>query len=192
MKYLRFKKNQSQLLYDDYIGRCERYLKVLTQEDQDESLMELNSFIYEYMNHQSGEDETMLLQQIIDRLGEPAVTLHEVVATKKVNQALRTYQLHHLFQALLANLKYGFAYVLLFILSIFLLSFPVLIILKLIFPNDTGLFIGDGTMIFGFVSQHDDKIEVLGYWLFPFAILLFTGLYFTIFYFLKQLKKETK
>lgn len=190
MKPIEFKNQASQRVYNDYMNRCKRVIKILSDSDQQECLMEVNSYIYEYVNNHQHEEELTALLNIIERLGAPEVTLKEVVAGKKISQAVRTFNLKHLIQALLLNLRNGIAYIILFIMTLTLLCFPVVIILEIINPVKTGLWVGKGHFVFGQILPQAGVNEVLGNFFIPVVILLGILLYFLIIFLLKLVKSK--
>lgn len=190
MKPIEFKNQASQRVYNDYMNRCRRVINILSDEDQKECLMEVNSYIYEYVNNHQHEEELTALLNIIERLGPPEITLKEVVADKKINQAVRTFNLKHLIQALLLNLRNGIAYIILFIMTLTLICFPVVIIMEIINPVKTGLWVGKGHFAFGQVFPQAGVNEVLGNFFIPVVILLGILLYFLIIFLLKLVKSK--
>jgi len=190
MKPIEFKNQASQRAYNDYMNRCKRVINILSDEDQKECLMEVNSYIYEYVNNHQNEEELTALLNIIERLGAPEVTLKEVVADKKINQAVRTFNLKHLIQALLLNLRNGIAYIILFIMTLTLICFPVVIIMEIMNPEKTGLWVGKGHFVFGRVFPQAGVNEVLGNFFIPVVILLGILLYFLIIFLLKLVKSK--
>ncbi|MFD2523176.1 DUF1700 domain-containing protein [Emticicia soli] len=190
MKPIEFKNQASQRVYNDYMNRCKRVIKILSDSDQQECLMEVNSYIYEYVNNHQHEEELTALLNIIERLGAPEVTLKEVVASKKINQAVRTFNLKHLIQALSLNLRNGIAYIILFIMTLTLLCFPVVIIMEILNPVKTGLWVGKGHFVFGQVLPQAGVNEVLGNFFIPVVIVLGILLYLLIIFLLKLVKSK--
>jgi uncharacterized membrane protein len=190
MKAITFKNATSQRVYNDYINRCKRVISILSATDQEDCLMEVNSYIHEYMQNHQQEDETTALLNILERLGNPEDTLKEVVAAKKIDQAVKTFNIKHLIQALLLNLRNGIVYIILFIMTILLVSFPISIVLKLLYPEKTGLFVGKGHFFIGMI---DDKLgvpEVLGNWFIPVITIIGLIFYFIIIFLLKIVKNK--
>lgn len=190
MKLIEFKNTDTQRIYNEYINRSKRAVKILSVEDQEDCLMEINSYIYEYIQNNPQELELTALLNILERLGDPEITLKEVVATKKIDQAVKTFNAKHLIEALLLNLKNGVVYVILFIMALFGTSFPILIILKLIYPKLTGLYVGEHTFYFGIAPKRAGVSEVLGEWFIPVVILLSILFYFIIIFLLKLVKNK--
>lgn len=190
MKLIEFKNIDTQRVYNDYINRSKRAVKILSAEDQEDCLMEINSYIYEYIQNNPQEKELTAMLNILERLGDPEITLKEVVAAKKIDQAVRTFNVKHLMQALLLNLKNGVVYVILFIMALLGACFPILIVLKLIFPELTGLYVGNHTLFFGITPKRHGVSEVLGNWFIPSVILLGVLFYFIIIFLLKLIKNK--
>ncbi len=190
MKRISFHNTAAQRIYDDYIMRCQRILRTLPASDQEECLMETNSYIYEYMQQHQQEDETNALLNILERLGSPDTTLKEVVAAKKIDQAVKTFNLKHLIQALLLNLRNGFVYVILLMMTILLISFPITIVFKLFYPAQTGLYVGNGDFFIGVDDDQHDTTEVLGNWFIPVISVIGLMSYFIIIFLLKIVKNK--
>lgn len=190
MKLIEFKNTDTQRIYNDYINRSKRAVKILSAEDQEDCLMEINSYIYEYIQNNPQEQELTAMLNILERLGDPEITLKEVVATKKIDQAVRTFNVKHVIQALLLNLKNGVVYIILFIMALLGASFPILIILKLIYPDLTGLYVGKHTFFFGITPKSNGISEVLGDWFIPVVMLLSVLFYFIIIFLLKLVKNK--
>ena len=190
MKLIEFKNTDTQRVYNDYINRCKRAVKILSIEDQEDCLMEINSYIYEYIHNNPQEQELTAMLNILERLGDPAITLKEVVAAKKIDQAVRTFNVKHLMQALLLNLKNGLVYIILFIMALLGACFPILIVLKIIYPELTGLYVGKHTFFFGITLKREGVSEVLGDWFIPVVILLSVLFYFIIVFLLKLVKNK--
>lgn len=190
MKAIAFSNPASQRLYHNYMDRCKRVVHILSAQDQQECLMEINSYIYEYIQENRQQDEMTALLNILERIGDPEITLREVVASKKIDQALRTYNIKHLLQALYLNLRNGVAYILLFVLTLLLLTFPILIIVKIIDPIHTGLWTGKGAFFLGVTDDDSRFIELLGHWFIPVLIITGILLYLAIVNILKAIRKK--
>jgi hypothetical protein len=190
MKRIEFFSLEAQRIYDTYISRCVRSLAILSQEDKEDCLMELNSHIYEYIQAHSDDSEITRLLNALDRLGEPELTLREVIAAKKIDQAVRTFNIKHLIQALVLNVRNGLVYIVLSVMTLLLVAFPSLILLKILYPDDTGYFRGNGQNDFGYIVGHEGKTEVLGYWFIPIMLAFCAVLYAVIFLCLKLLRRK--
>ncbi len=190
MKLIEFKNNLAQRIYLDYIDQCKSVIRVLSDDDQEECLMEVNSYIYEYLQDNPDKDEILALKTILERIGSPAITMKEVVAHKKIDQALQSYKLNHLLQALWLNLSNGIAYVLLFIMTLLLLCFPIVILMKVLYPHKTGLFVGKGIFFMGMVDLDGSQQELLGQWFIPVVCLLGLVLYFVILVLLRFVRNK--
>jgi hypothetical protein len=179
MKAISFGTQSAQRVYNDYIQRCRRATSILSAKDKEEVLLE--------------------------RLGAPEETLKEIVADKKIGQATLTFNPKHLVQALLLNLTNGVIYIVLFVLFLFEIAFPVLIILKLIYPDHVGLYTkSNGGFLYGYVSKagsggisvgysnHAERTEILGLWFIPATLLVAVLIYIGIVFLLKVVKKNKK
>lgn len=189
MKAIEFKNPASQRVYNNYINRCKRVVQILSKADQEECLMEVNSYIYEYITDHR-EDEMTALLNILDRLGDPEITLKEVVASKKIDQAIKTFNVRYLLQALFLNLRNGIAYIVLSFMTIMLVTFPILIVMKIIKPEITGLWVGPHTFFFGITRKQEGIREIAGNYFIPIAIVTCILLYFIIIYILKVIRKK--
>src|SRR6478609_3558476 len=147
MKKIEFKSKNAQKIYDDYLSRCTRMLRVLSEKDRSESLLEINSHIFEFIQNNGTEDELDSLLNIIERLGPPEITLKEVIANKKIDQAVRTLNPRYVVSALIHNIGRGVGYTILSLLFLLLPVFLFLIVAKIIEPNNVGLFVGDGSFL---------------------------------------------
>lgn len=190
MKLIEFKNTNAQRIYTDYINRSKRVIRILSNEDQEDCLMEINSYIFEYIQNHQNEDETSALLNILERLGSPEITLKEVVAAKKIDQAVKTFNLKHLIEALFLNLRNGLVYIVLFVLTLLLVCFPILIVMEILYPEETGLFVGEKTFFFGMTDPKSGIQEVLGSAFIPVVILLGVGFYFLIVFLLKLVKNK--
>ena len=190
MKLIEFIDAATQRVYQNYINRCIRVVKILSSEDQEDCMMEVNSYIYEYIQNQKNEAEMTSLLNILERMGDPEITLKEVVAGKKIDQAIKTFNLKYLVQALFLNLKNGVVYVILAFMTLLLVSFPILIVMEILYPNEMGLHIGERTFFFGITTQKESISEVLGNGFIPVVIVLGIAFYFIIIFLLKLIKNK--
>lgn len=190
MKKLTFSNEAAQQRYNRYMHQCEMVTRVLSVPDRDDCLMEVNSYIHEFMEAHRGMDEPAALEEILTRLGAPEVTLREVVADRKVAEAVTTYHPRALFQAIVINLRNGLAYFIIFILFMILLAVPVLIIQKIIDPGEVGLWVGWKTFVFGYYDAGGrDVREVLGNAFIPVVLVMGGLLYLAIVQILRLLRK---
>src|SRR5271154_3755902 len=134
MKPISFNSKSADRVYTDYMRRCQRVLNPLSRADREESLLEINSLIFEYLEDHTDKDEMENLLDVIDRLGVPEEFLRETVAFKKVGQAVKTLNPKIVIQALALNIRNGAVYILLSLLYIVMICFAVLPILKLYDP----------------------------------------------------------
>jgi len=80
-KELTFKDQHTEKIYKDYIGRVKNSVKSLNRENQNETLLEINSHIYEALQAPA-ENETTDLLNLLQKLGSPEHFLKELVAKK--------------------------------------------------------------------------------------------------------------
>ncbi len=183
MKRITFQHKASQRIYDDYIKRTKRSIRILPKADQEDILMEFNSHIYEGMERGKQGEEVDKLLDILQKLGTPEEVLQPLVAEKKMDQATRTFNPLHVFKALALNITNGVSYIIFAFLYLFLFTFVFLIFAKIAYPEDVGMFFDeDGFMAIGMTSlgYGDGVREVLGHWFIPCMILIIIVLYLFI------------
>ncbi|MDH7446092.1 HAAS signaling domain-containing protein [Aquimarina sp. 2201CG14-23] len=183
MKAIEFKNKSAKKIYDSYFRRIRRTIKVLSSNDQEDVLMEFNSHIYEALTHKNEDDEVTNLLEITQELGDPEIVLKSLVAEKKLNQATKTFNPKHIFQAITLNTKRSGVFFIFVILYLSLFLFVVLIISEIRYPEQTGLFFsGDEFVALGRLETQRDVTEVLGNWFIPIiaSITLFFYLLTTL------------
>ncbi|WP_412850762.1 hypothetical protein ACL0VS_01080 [Chryseobacterium sp. PMSZPI] len=193
-KKIHFKNAEAQKIYEHYILQVQSATKKLSYEDQKDILMEINSHIYESTSRISEESEILNLKNTLSRIGIPNEVLKPLIAEKKLNQATRTFNPIHIFQALTLNLSYGIIYCVFFILYLFLFSFVFLIFAKIFVPDHVGFYYKKGEIFQygGFIqNEHLQQYEILGNWFIPVTLVLAIAFYFTI-VLLLRLKKSLK
>lgn len=172
MKNIQFKNVLTQHIYSDYFKRVEKKLKPLSDKDKTEFLMEINSHIFEAMHAFSEENESENLLNVLNKLGDPEDYLKAIVADKKLNEALRTFNPRTVFQALVLNFKRGAVNSLFAVAYLSLFTSVFLIIAKIIWPANTGLFyLNQQFHSLGFMSNGPEMDEVLGFWFIPLVSL---------------------
>jgi uncharacterized membrane protein len=180
MNQIIFKNNSSRRIYDDYMTRVEKCIGSLSATDRSELLMELNSHIYEGTAGCTDSNEVEVLLDVTGKLGAPEEFLKPLVAGKKLDQAVRSFNPKDVFQAIKLNLRYGFSFFIFGLLYLFLFSFVIIALLKVIAPRHTGLFYSGSSFVgFGYVTEIGGLTEKLGYWIIPMA--LFSALLFYVF-----------
>ena len=180
MKRIIFKQNTAQKIYDDYFKRVNRCISILSADDQLDLLMELNSHVYEATHSASAENEINVLVDALQKLGAPEEVLQPVVAHKKAQQAGRSFNPRHIIQALYLNISNGAGYFIFAMIYLLIVAFGFLIVIKLISPAHTGLFIKDDHFFaFGYTTNLPDHItELLGNWFIITVITLMAAFYF--------------
>ena len=192
-----FKRNASKRIYDDYLKRVKKTIKPLYPEDQKEILLEINSHIYEGLQHKKNENEVDALLDILDKLGPPGEVLKPLVADKKMEQATRTFNPLHIFKALILNISNGISYIIFFILYLLLFGFVFLIYAKIDDPEGVGLFLKNGKFqALGKLNpaylEGSAYTEVLGNWFIPVMVLSIIASYLLITFLLKFKRKINK
>lgn len=190
-KEITFTDKHAERIYASYINRIKNATKNLNKESQTETLLEINSHIYEALVH-SGKNELDDLLNILESLGEPEIFLKELVAEKQLEEAARSFNPVKIIRALLLNITNGISYFIFLILYLSLFSFVFLIVAKIIDPSGVGLFYKSSEFfVLGKISDSHtnyEQYEQLGNWFIPLmiaAILLF----YTLITFLLKLKK---
>lgn len=176
-----FESGASKRIYSDYMTRVEKSLKSLSAADKNEMLMEINSHIYEGTVNCSEANEVNVLLDVLEKLGSPEEFLTPLVARKKLDQAVRTFNPVDMVKAIVLNLKNGVRYTMFGLLYLFLSVFIFLSVSKILYPGNTGLFYDEsGFAGFGFILNTSGFSEVLGYWIIPLSILTAAFLYLCI------------
>lgn len=194
-KKIQFRSAEAQKIYENYLKQIQSVTKKLSNEDQNDILMELNSHIFESISKiHNEENEVKILLDTLDKIGIPSEILKPLIAERKLNQATKTLNPIHIFQALILNFSYGIIYFIFFILYLFLFSFVVLIFAKMFYPNNVGFYYKKGEIFQygGFLEvKNIQQYEILGIWFIPVTILLGVLFYFLISLLLK-LKKSLR
>lgn len=181
---IKFKNADAQKIYENYLKQIQSATKKLSTEDQKDILMELNSHIYESMAKAINENEEVSnLLNVLDKIGVPSDVLKPLVAEKKISQATRTFNPIHIFQALTLNITYGITYFIFFLLYLFLFAFGLVIIAKIFYPENVGLFYKKGEFFQygGFLNNENvSQYEILGNWFIPVTLVLVIAFYFLI------------
>lgn len=195
MKSITFKETASNKIYADYIKRVKRMTKRLPSEDQQDILMEFNSHIFESMQLETSNSEIEQLLDVIESLGQPEEVLLQTVASKKLDQATKTFNPIHVFKAIVLNISNGIAYTFFAILYILLFGFVFVIGAKIVNPEEVGLFFKSGSLfVLGSIdeaSRQDPAVtELLGNLFVPVMIAISVGLYFLITLLLRLKRKK--
>lgn len=188
---IKFSQEASKRVYNDYMNRVRKATSSLSKQNQEDIYMEFNSHIFEAMQNKSGANEIDLLLDTLDKLGIPEEVLKPLVADKKLEQATKTFNPVHVFKALILNFTNGVAYVIFFILYLFLFGFVFLIFAKIAYPSEVGLFYRDASfLVLGMSNQSKESgvSEYLGNWFIPVMLLSIVTFYVLITLLLK-LKK---
>jgi len=192
MKRIIFTNPTAQKIYDDYFARVTRCVRILSPDDQQELLMELNRHVYEATHRGIAGSEVDILVDTLDKLGAPEVVLQPAVAYKKVQQAGRSFNPKHILQALYLNIANGAGFFVIGIIYLLTLAFGSLAVIKLVSPTHTGFFLQNGHWFaFGYTSDlPNGLIELLGNWFIPVVILIMGIFYFLNTLMFRLLKKK--
>lgn len=169
---IKFSEKASERIYEDYLKRISQVTKGLPKKDQQETLMEFNSHIYEGLQQNGNTNEIDRLLDVLEKLGRPEEVLKPLIADKKMEQATRTFNPIHMIKALALNITNGISYIIFFVLYLLLFGFVFLIYSKITNPLETGLFFnGKKFQVLGRMnSSHIESTqihEVLGNWFIP-------------------------
>ncbi|WP_299883992.1 DUF1700 domain-containing protein [uncultured Lacinutrix sp.] len=191
MKALEFENQLAKNIYDNYIKRISKTITILSNEDKKEILMEFNSHIYEGLQNTNRKTELESVLKITQDLGNPEEVLKPLIADKKLKQATRTFNPKHIIQAILLNIKNGVVYSVFAGLYLCLFVFGILLLLKIIYPNEAGLFYDDqGFAVLGLYGSSENTTDILGDWFIPMALFSSVALYIIITLLLKTTRKK--
>ncbi|RAJ77366.1 hypothetical protein CLV59_107133 [Chitinophaga dinghuensis] len=194
MKIAQIKFNQpaAARVYNDYMKRVKKVTSSLPKESQDDIYMEMNSHIFEAIQHKDKLNEIDSLLDILEKLGPPEEVLKPLVADKKLEQATKTFNPVHVFKALALNITNGISYIIFAILYLFLFGFVILIIAKIVYPSEVGLYYKPNTLFvlgMGTVTKENGVHEYLGNWFIP-AMVLAIAVFYILLTALLKLKKN--
>lgn len=197
IKEIEFTETASKRVYDSYMKRIKKAIKPLPSEDQKEVLLEFNSHIYEGLQHQQNGAEIDRLLDVLDKLGIPEEVLKPLVADKKLEQAIKTFNPLHIIKALALNITNGVSFVVFFILYLLLFGFVYLIYAKIANPNEVGLFFkNDSFLVLGKTNSeilsNSGISDLLGNWFIPVMLLAILVFYLLITLLLKFKRKINK
>lgn len=191
MKNINFENKSAKKIYSSYIERANKTLNALSKQDRTDIMMEINSHIYEGLEQSVGENEIEKIVRITHSLGNPEEFLKPVIAQKKLGEATRTYNPKHIFHAIYLNIRNGVLFSIFALLYLGLFGFLILIVLKIRYPNETGLFFNDGKFeVLGRLRTSENVEEVLGGFFIPAMFLMMLGLYLLITFLLRLSKKK--
>ncbi len=191
MKNINFENKSAKKIYESYIGRARKTLNVLSKQDRTDIMMEINSHIYEGLEQSIGENEVEKIIRITHSLGNPEEFLKPIIAQKKLGEATRTYNPKHIFQAIYLNIRNGVLFSVFALLYLGLIGFLILIISKIRYPQETGLFLNDGKFeALGRLRTTENVEEVLGDFFIPAMFLMMLGLYLLVTFLLRLSKKK--
>ncbi|MEE0235302.1 MAG: hypothetical protein UD961_03975 [Bacteroidales bacterium] len=116
------------------------------------------------------EDER--ISKIISKLGDPQQLVQAIVSEQELRSAVSGFNFIKIIKAVSKNILIGSRYAISCCLYIFSLVFAFIAIAKFVYPDNTGLFIGNNEFQgFGYLLNLDKvESEILGYWIIPLAI----------------------
>jgi len=192
-KEINFNDATAKRIYMQYINQVKHAVKDLNKENQNDTLLEINSHIYEsFANSDKNEVDNIL--DVTERLGNPETFLKELVAEKKLDEATRSFNPFKIIKALLLNLTNGVYYIIFFFLYLSLFSFIFLILMKLVDPENVGLFYKKSEVLLLGVwkgSKDYSDYEQLGNMFIP-AMLILTFILYLIITLLLRIKRIFK
>lgn len=181
MNRIQFKTKAAQHIYDDFMLRLEKNTTALSATEQLDIIMEFNSHFYEGTKDCSETTEINVVLELVKKLGMPEEFLKPLVAKKKLEKAVNTFNPRDIFQAIVLNIRNGFIFSVFGLLYLFLGAFVILVFMKMFFPAQTGLFYRDHSFSgFGFIGNSSGSQEILGYWIIPIALATASLLYIGI------------
>lgn len=164
--------------YLSYMKKVTAMTHALPKTGQLEIQNEISSHIYESLRNSPG----LSVQGALEKFGEPDAFLPEWVVLKKMEIAVGSFDPIRILRALFLGVRrhtaHAFKYVLFAILYLLTFTFAALCILKVIFPDRTGLLISQHGFAFGHTNDATGYHEVLGWWFLP--ICLFTAIFFYV------------
>lgn len=193
-KEIPFADANAKRIYTNYLSRVRNSTKNLNKENQNDTLLEINSHIYEAVIS-TDKKELEALLDVLEKLGEPEVFLKELVAEKQLEEAAKSFNPVKIIKALFLNITNGVSYIVFLILYLSLFSFLFLIIAKIIDPEKIGFFYRDNDLfVLGKLSDshlNPQQYEQLGNWFIPVMIVC-AVIMFIIITLLLRLKKIIK
>lgn len=181
--------------YASYMNCISEAVKNLDLVNSNEITLELESHIYEAMQSKRLADlpEGIRLEIVLAKLGEPKTYIKAIIDEQELQTALQKHQVVRIMKASIKNTTKNTKYFLTSILYLFSLAFIVIAIIKLIYPESTGLFMGANNAIsLGHVTPSMVKAEMLGYWIIPIMVILSIMFYFVATLILKNILKNSR
>ncbi len=190
MKRNNFINDESYNIYHSYIQNVKKAASVLSNNDVNDILNEIDSHIYEsFIDNNDIQSEKDRIEIVLRKLGTPESYLKPIIAERKLKKAVNKYNIWGILKGIWSVVLAGSKYALLSIMYFFILTGGIIIIAKILYPNKTGLFVSDGDFVaLGFTSDiNSEAVELLGYWLIPIMILAILFFYFAMTFILKKL-----
>ena len=192
MKAILFTDKSAQDLYADYMYKVTHALAGTDKEFRNMVLVDVHNYIQEGLAVDMEELEWVKIQRILEQLGDPYVYLRQVALDNKLNKALKSYNLPQILIQLFRLAKSSIKYSIYFMLYLFIFSLAIVFLAKLIFPDQTGLFVQEGGgMMFGFLKDREGATEVLNTWFYPCVLLISLIAYLLLTTFIKASRSHT-
>ncbi len=166
-------------IWQDYQARLERILKPLPLLQKQDIVLEIQSHIWESIEHDTAQSEAERVLNAIRKLGHPEDFLQSVVGKKLLENASHTFNPAALAQSLYYML--GGSRIQSILVLVMSLLYTVLFVLatmvctKFILPHNVGLFAGEqGGFAFGYIRNAEGQPQyhdVLGYWFVPLGLI---------------------
>ena len=180
----KFNDRTTQRIWDNYFKRIRKSLNRAPHKISDELILELKSHLYESFEEDKEKSESNRLLNAIERMGDPDEFLKPIIADKLLIDASKSFNPKSIFYGIYYNLYGGIARVFLALILwagyLIAFFFSALAVLKIFFPQRTGLFYSDkGVYYLGFMETAAGK-DVLGYYFIPIALLISAVLFWIL------------
>lgn len=185
---IHFTNKHAAQLYQSYMSAAAALLKKLPLEQRQDILCEINSHIFEALQHQVlaqsiNDVKPNQLEDILDKLGVPETFIQEMISTTSLAPSIEpSRKSAHLLQ-LPIILTQGIVNVIYYTIYTLMLIAVFLVVAKFIDPQGVGFFYSPNKFfIFGkLLLQHEDPIryEQLGNYFIPAFLLIITLLYYS-------------
>ena len=172
---IEFKDRATQRVYDNYIKQIQKQIKSLPKADQEDILMEMNSYIFEGIRADKSGDELNTLLNIIDNFGDLEIILSPILRDKKVRKTTSSFNPGLMVKNFVLTVRKGAFIVLVSLGYIILGAFGLSSLTKLIFQEEVGMFYKpeEYFVLAGFYGNavNEAEYELLGNWYLPIMLL---------------------
>lgn len=170
-------------IWEDYKTRIERVLKPLPLFRREEILLEIQSHIWESIEHDTDASEAEKVLNAVQKLGQPEVYLQPIVGLKLLESAAHSFSPNVVAKSLLymigGSRVQSALVIVMSILYTVLFVLALMVCAKFFFPQNIGLFqpLSGDDYLFGFITSETPLQDVLGYWFIPLGLLICGILY---------------